>query len=79
MTVRVLFFGHFRDVAEGLTVELPEPADVATLADALAARDPRLANLLARTRPAVDAEFADASTPLADGVEVAFLPPMSGG
>lgn len=79
MTVRALFFGHFRDVAEALTLELPDGADVAALAAALAERDPRLHDLLTRTRIAVDAEFAEPTTPLADHAEVAFLPPMSGG
>ena len=77
--MRALFFGHFRDVAEAIPVELPDSADVAALADALAALDPRLHDLLTRTRIAVDAEFAEPQTPLADGAEVAFLPPMSGG
>lgn len=80
MRVRVLLFGHYRDVAPQIEVDaLPEPATVADLAALLARRDPRLAGLLERTRVAVDAEFAAPDTPLRDGDEVAFLPPMSGG
>ena len=82
MTVRVLLFGHYRDIAapDGtLTVEAPAGVTTADLARLLAAQNPRLADLLARTRVAVNAEFADPNTSLADGDEVAFLPPMSGG
>ena len=34
---------------------------------------------LERLRVAVNGDFADADTPLRDGDEVAFLPPVSGG
>jgi Molybdopterin converting factor, small subunit len=87
VTVRVLLFGHYRDAVEAaggdasgaLQLELPPGATVRDVADALTAREPRLGDLLARTRVAVRAEFADPETPLEEGDEVAFLPPMSGG
>jgi molybdopterin converting factor small subunit len=81
MTVRALLFGHYRDAAPpggAISVELPPGATAADLARRLAA-DPRLADLLARTRVAVNAEFAAPDAPLAEGDEIAFLPPMSGG
>lgn len=85
MTVRVLLFGHYRDAAPpeardgAFAVALPEAATVAQLACRLAEREPRLSDLLRRTRVAVGAEFASPEAALADGDEVAFLPPMSGG
>ena len=79
MTIRVLFFGHYRDIAAEIALELPGGATVADAADALARRDPRLVDLLSRTRVAVGAEFATPETTLKEGDEVAFLPPMSGG
>jgi len=82
ITVRVLLFGHYKTVfpPQGeTTVTLEEGATAADAAQALAARDPRLEDLLARTRVAVQAEFAEAETVLQNGDEVAFLPPMSGG
>lgn len=85
MTVRVLLFGHYRDavptgsVGGAFALDLPEGAAVADAADALARTDARLSDLLARTRQAVNADFAPADTVLRDGDEVAFLPPMSGG
>jgi molybdopterin converting factor subunit 1 len=86
MIVRVLLFGHYRDAtpipvdSDGqFTADLPEGATVTTLAESIARLDPRLADLLKRTRVAVGTEFADPDTPLSSGDEVAFLPPMSGG
>lgn len=81
ITVRVLFFGHYRDITGGdaLPVNLPKESTVADLADLLACREPRLSDLLSRTRAAVGADFASADSTLSAGDEVAFLPPMSGG
>jgi molybdopterin synthase catalytic subunit len=83
MEVRVLLFGHYRDAllagAAALTLDLPAGATVADAARHLGEGNPGLADLLARTRTAVNAEFAPAETVLRDGDEVAFLPPMSGG
>lgn len=81
MTVRVLFFGHYRDIVPSgeRTLALPDGATIATVAAHLAMDEPRLADLLTRTRVAVGAEFATPDTLLHDGAELAFLPPMSGG
>lgn len=81
MTIRVLFFGHYRDVVPSgeRSLTLPDSATVADAAAALAEAEPRLADLLTRTRVAVGAEFSTAETLLHDGAELAFLPPMSGG
>ena len=43
------------------------------------AERPDLRDLRTATRFAVNGEYAAADTPLHDGDEVAFLPPMSGG
>ncbi|MGC4047127.1 MAG: molybdopterin converting factor subunit 1 [Armatimonas sp.] len=81
MTVRILFFGHWRDRAGTgeLTLALPEPATVADAANTLAAQNPNLAGILDKVRVAVGEEFATPETPLKNGDELAFLPPMSGG
>ena len=81
ITVRMLFFAHLQDVAGGqeIALTLPEGATVRDAADALAAQGAGFENLLAHTRVAVNAEFADADTALKDGDEVAWMPPMSGG
>ena len=81
MTIHALFFGHYRDIVPSgeRELSLPDVATVATAAAALAATEPRLANILSHTRVAVGADFATPETPLKDGDELAFLPPMSGG
>jgi molybdopterin synthase catalytic subunit len=80
MAIQVLFFALTRDVAGGSTLELePAPATVGELRARLLALHPGLARILPRCRIAVDQEFADDATPLADGAEVALIPPVSGG
>ena len=81
MTVRVLLFGHYRDVCpEGtLTLDVSEGATIADVAGRLAERDARFADLLARTRVAINADFTTPTAALSPDDEVAFLPPMSGG
>ena len=81
MTVRALFFGHWRDRAGAgeLPLALPEGATVADAALALAESNSKLAGILERVRVAVGEEFATPAAPLKDGDTLAFLPPMSGG
>ena len=81
INVRMLFFAHLRDVAGSheLTLSLPDNATVETAAASLAGRSAGFAGLLTQARAAVNAEFADATTLLHDGDEVAWMPPMSGG
>lgn len=79
--VRMLFFAHLQDVAGSHEREmsLPEGADVQAAAAALEQTSAGFALLLDKAHVAVNAEFAGADTPLHDGDEVAWLPPMSGG
>ena len=81
MTVTVLFFAHYQDIAGGheQTRALPDGATVRTLADTLTRDHPRLDSVLSYARVAVNADYADAGTVLRDGDEVALMPPMSGG
>ncbi len=81
ITVRMLFFAHLSDVAGSheLAMELPVEATVEEAAGMLAMRSSGFDRLLAQARVAVNAEFAEASTVLHDGDEVAWMPPMSGG
>ncbi len=81
MTIRVVLFGHLKDVFPHgrTTLALPLGATAGDAANALGIQDDRLVDLLARTRVAVREEFAEPDTILSDGDEIAFLPPMSGG
>jgi len=81
MRVRVLFFGMLRDLVGRPSddSEFPAGADLRAIFDAYAARFPRFRELAPSIVVARNQEFAELSTPVADGDEVAFLPPVSGG
>ena len=81
MRARVLFFGMLRDIV-GMSSEeadFPPDADLHAVFGAYAARFPRLGELARSIVMARNQEFADPGTKLAEGDEVAFLPPVSGG
>ena len=79
---RVLLFGPLRDIAgwRERTVD-PTPSTLKALHAALSAGDAALGEALARpgVQAAVDKILVRGDAALADGAEVAFLPPMSGG
>lgn len=81
MHVTVLLFGALREAAgaKELSVAVPEPATVGALRALLEETQPGFAKLAGRLRVAVNREFAPDAHALADGDEVAFLPPVSGG
>jgi len=79
--IKVLFFGLLRDVV-GMreeACELPAMATLGGVFDAYATRFPRLRELRRCIVLARNQEFCDPAAPVADGDEVAFLPPVSGG
>jgi len=81
MTIRVLFFGLLKDVcgrAEDV-VEMPGGSTLRSVFDHYAAQFPRLTDMARTTVLARNHEFAAPEEPLADGDEVALLPPVSGG
>lgn len=84
-TLKILYFAWLRErtrVAEEV-VTVPETvASVGALVDWLSARSPGHAAAFANrgtVRCAVNQDFADPATALADGDEVAFFPPVTGG
>jgi molybdopterin converting factor subunit 1 len=80
MPVDVLYFAAAREAAGLAREELAAtPATVADLRRVLVQAHPALARVLPRCRIAVDEEFADDTTPIADGVEIAVVPPVAGG
>ena len=81
MHARVLFFGMLRDIV-GMSreeVEFPEGADLRLVFASYAARFPPLGVLARSIVVARNQEFTDPAAKLAEGDEVAFLPPVSGG
>jgi molybdopterin converting factor subunit 1 len=81
MRIRVLFFGLARELT-GFgqeQLELPEGRRIADLRRDYVRRFPRLGEISASLLAALNQEVARDETPLHDGDEVAFLPPVSGG
>jgi len=83
VTVRLVFLGKFGDVAPMTEIALPEGVrSLNDLKQWLARQQPLLGAAMeaTRTRLIVNQCVAhDLSAPVADGDEIAFLPPMSGG
>ena len=83
MHVQLRFFASLREaLGPGERVELPGPCTVAELRDRLIARGEPHAAALARTRTlraARNQQLCDEAVTLADGDELAFFPPVTGG
>jgi molybdopterin synthase catalytic subunit len=79
--VRVRLFAVQRELAgtREVPLELPDGAAVEDAWAALVERHPVLAPGRPSVRFARNGDYADATTPLADGDEVAMIPPVSGG
>jgi molybdopterin converting factor subunit 1 len=79
--VRVRLFALQRELAgtREVSLELPDGATIETSWDEVVERHPVLAPGRPSVRFARNGEYADPSTALADGDEVAFIPPVSGG
>ena len=78
MSVTVLYFANLRDAA-GVDAEVLElPASLEALYESLRVRH-GFAMGREKLRVAVDGAFANWTDPVADGAEIAFIPPVSGG
>jgi molybdopterin synthase sulfur carrier subunit len=81
----VLYFARLRDALGRAAEEIETPAEVTTvgeLRDWLARRGAPWSTAFAEVRPiraAMDQAMAADATPLRDGAEVAFFPPVTGG
>ncbi len=81
MQVKVLFFGMLKDIAGRAEerAEFAQGARLSTVFDYYAMQFPKLREMAASIVLARNHEFAPPSTPVDEGDEVAFLPPVSGG
>ena len=81
MRVKVKFFALYREIV-GLRetqADLPVGSTALDVWEGFAKDHPQLAPGLPHTRFAVNGQYVDARTPLNDGDEVVFIPPVSGG
>lgn len=82
-TITVRYFASLREaLGASEAVQLPAGSSLGALRDALIARGGRHADVLARGRAlrcALNQQMADEATPVPDGAEVAFFPPVTGG
>jgi len=81
MRITVLYFAVLRERArlERETVTLEPGDDVAAARAAIAALHPELAALLPVVQTAVNRALVDGARPLAEGDELALIPPVAGG
>lgn len=81
MRIQFLYFAVVRERLgrEQEALELPAGATVGSALAALAERYPMIAGLLPRVQAAVNRTFADPTTILRDGDELAIIPPVAGG
>ena len=81
MRVTVRLFARLRDIARSgdLAKEVPAGATVADVWRELVAEFPEMARYESSVSSAVNADYVRMTSVVADGDEVAFLPPVSGG
>ena len=80
MRVQVLLFAALKDaLGPQVSVEVAEPATVASLRHALEAAHPAIARFGTRAKLAVNEAWAGETDPVAPGDTVALLPPVAGG
>lgn len=81
MQVRIRYFASLREAAGAAddALDLPAGATVGQARALLAERRPVLAKLLPACAAAVNRSYVQAETPLSEGVELVFIPPLGGG
>lgn len=81
MEIHVLFFGVLKDMAgqASETIDFPAGSRVQDVLSHYARRHPHVEAMLPSLAISVNQQYAGADYALAEGDEVAFLPPVSGG
>ncbi len=80
--IKVLYFAHLREQLGVGSEEMEAAADIAELKSRLRSRGGDWADAFgegSRVMAAVNQEMANPDTTIADGNEVAFFPPVTGG
>jgi molybdopterin converting factor subunit 1 len=81
MSIRILFFASLADLASAREIKLDATgfADVGSVFDKFAKDFPPLERYRTSIHFALNSEFARPDSPVRDGDEIAFFPPVSGG
>ena len=81
MRVTIRLFARLRELAGAaeMTRDVPAGATVGSVWSTLVTEFPALAPYTALVSGAVNDEYARTATPVGEGDDVAFLPPVSGG
>jgi len=81
MNIRIRYFASFREVTDQNeeSLSLPEGTTISDVRTQLLERYPRLQPFMERSVCAVNRGYVPADTPLHDGDELVFIPPMGGG
>ncbi|MEL6937532.1 MAG: MoaD/ThiS family protein [Cyanobacteria bacterium J06607_17] len=81
ISITLKLFAAYQDAlgCPDVTMTLPEGTTVNQLCDRICTQYPDLKQWQDLTRFGVNLQFVDANTPLNDGDEVVFIPPVSGG
>ena len=81
MNIKVLFFASLADITgtRETTIETAELTDVISIFNKFARDFPALEAYRSTVLLALNSEFARPDSPVRDGDEVAFFPPVSGG
>jgi molybdopterin synthase sulfur carrier subunit len=82
--LKILLFGRLGDAVSDTEIGIPwdeKLATVATVREHLARTSPELAEALGETRNlvAINQQICGTDTPVNDGDEIAFMPPVTGG
>ena len=81
MSLRILFFASLADISgmRETSVDAAGFTDVKSVFEKFAKEFPKLDSYRAGVLFAVNSEFAEPDSPVRDGDEIAFFPPVSGG
>lgn len=81
MQIKLLFFASIKDIvgARQMDVDVPDGATIKDVFDGLESKYPRIAPYRSIVLTSVNEEYKDQATPVSEGDEVAFFPPVSGG